>query len=274
MIRDRSATCRSLVVVLAAVLAAGALPARTMPLEGQPSRDSPSARTLADSLGRAVTEAALRGETGRLRELVAVAEEARAVHPDDPRLRHCLGYALYRLGTAEMERGPEAADATLTRAQRVLEASAREDSVPESFALAALTAGMRIAAEPRRRARTLGPKIGRHFRAAEAAGPDNPRVWLLRGVNAFHSQAEHGGGAQRARRFLRKALSLFGRDGGDPETPGWGRAEAHAWLGQIHARAGDDRAARAEFRKALEIAPGYAWVEEELLPAVAGDGEG
>lgn len=265
---NRTARLFGLVPTLAVALCT-LLPA---PAGAQGASDPPSARALADSLEEGVTRAALRGEGERLDELRRLAERARELHPEDPWLRHYHGYTLYRIGLAAMEEGPQAADAPLERAQRVLQASARQDSIPESFALLASTLGMRIAADPEARAQSMGRRSQQALRAAEAVGPENPRVWLVKGVNAFHTPEQYGGGAETAREHLEKALALLREEAPDAPEPSWGRAEAHAYLGQVHARQGRTEEARAQYEKALEVEPEYAWVKKRLLPALEGGG--
>lgn len=241
----------------------------------QPADGAPSARALADSLEEGVTGAALRGDRACLEELERLAARARDRYPEDPWIRHHHGYALYRLALTRMaDAGPSAADSLLARTQEVLAVSARRDSVPESFALLSTVLGIRISANPAERARSMGLRSRQAMRAARATGPENPRVWLIRAINASHAPERFGGGPEETGRFLERALALLEEEEPDPGAPGWGRAETHAYLGRVRARKGRPEAAREHYREALAVEPGYRWVEEELLPALGEDGRG
>ena len=66
------------------------------------------------------------------------------------------------------------------------------------------------------------------------------------------------------------AIELFADDAPEAPLPAWGHAEAYAWLGQTHAALGQVGEARAAFERALEVEPGYGWVQEVLLPGLGG----
>jgi len=95
---------------------------------------------------------------------------------------------------------------------------------------------------------------------------NSPRVRLLEGIAAVHKPEMWGGGHQAALGHFQAAIELFADD--EPETPlpAWGHAEAHAWIGQTYAALGKVDEARAAYERALEVAPGYAWVRDVLMP--------
>ena len=77
-----------------------------------------------------------------------------------------------------------------------------------------------------------------------------------------------GGSEKDAEDLLRKAIARFGTEPENKPFPNWGRFDAHAWLGQVLAKRGDKQGARAEYARALEIAPQSGWVKYVLLPAL------
>ena len=97
-------------------------------------------------------------------------------------------------------------------------------------------------------------------------GPQNPRVWLLKGVGNIFKPKLFGGGAEKAEVDIRKAISLYEHDAPASPRPAWGRAEAWAWLGQALDKQDKRGDARAAFVKALEIDPEFGWVKYKLLP--------
>jgi hypothetical protein len=114
----------------------------------------------------------------------------------------------------------------------------------------------------------LGSRISGILDRASAVDPNNPRVALQAGISAFHTPAAFGGGSSKAERLLRRSLELFAQEPLDCPWPNWGRVDAHAWLGQILARKGDSAGARAEYDRALAVAPNAGWVKHVLMPAL------
>lgn len=219
---------------------------------------------MADSLRQEVERAVIRADHEALRAARASAEHAAASHAESGLLHHYLGYALYR--EALLMAGEEQ-DRLLLRAERALEKAMRLHELPESFALAAVVEGHRIGHAWWRG--ILGSRrAARLFERAEELGPANPRVALLRAVYVFHAPSFAGGGAERARREVQRALELFSGDAASPPLPAWGHAEAHAWHGRILRGAGDQAGARAAYERALALQPDYVWVKDVLLPAL------
>jgi tetratricopeptide (TPR) repeat protein len=114
----------------------------------------------------------------------------------------------------------------------------------------------------------LGGRVSAALDRAAELNPASPRVALQQGISAFHTPALFGGGADKAERLLRRSLGLFSHEPADRPWPNWGRLDAHAWLGQVLARTGDRAGARAEYAKALTLAPESAWIRQVLVPAL------
>jgi len=124
-----------------------------------------------------------------------------------------------------------------------------------------------------------GPQASSHLGAAQDAAPDNPRVLLAAGISLLNKPSMWGGdkelGLKRlqeaARQFEQHARPTPERTSASSESlePTWGHAEAYAWIGIAHAKSDRDEEARAAFRKALSVRPGYAWVEKVLMPELA-----
>jgi tetratricopeptide (TPR) repeat protein len=114
----------------------------------------------------------------------------------------------------------------------------------------------------------LGSKSNAELDRAVAAGPNNPRVWLMRGIGAFNTPSTFGGGLDKAETYLKKALELAATDAPEPPLPAWGVADAHIWLGQVYAKQKHREAARAELEKARALQPRNLWITEVLLPSL------
>jgi tetratricopeptide (TPR) repeat protein len=117
---------------------------------------------------------------------------------------------------------------------------------------------------------TLGPLIPQEMNAAVAMAPGNPRVWLLRGIQAFYTPVEYGGGLPVAESQLSRAIELFATDNPVPPAPSWGKAEAYVWLGQVLQKQNRIAEARTAYNKALAIQRDYPWVTYSLLPSLDG----
>jgi len=123
-----------------------------------------------------------------------------------------------------------------------------------------------------------GPKADNALERAEEIAPNNPRVLLTKGISLYNKPGMWGGDKDEAVEALRAAIAAFEADTSDASRsdraasdlrPSWGHAEAYAWIGIAHENDGRPAQARAAFERALEVRPGYAWVESVLLPAVA-----
>ena len=228
-----------------------------------------SAAKWADSARVAIEASQIAGDMDGVRAARALVERALTLYPNDPLLLHYQGYAIYREASQLVGRGEaKAAVPLLAQGVAALEASAKKRPMAETSALLAVLYGDEIAADPSQ-AMTLGMLSQQLMGEAEELGPSNPRVWLLRGVSLLFTPEQYGGGVGPATEQLTKAASLFERDQPRPGEPAWGRAEVHLWLGMAYQRGGDSTRAAAEYRAALAVEPGYAWVKNVLLPGLA-----
>jgi tetratricopeptide (TPR) repeat protein len=189
--------------------------------------------------------------------------------PNDPLLLHYQGYAAYREAVAHLARNDtHGARPLLDQADALLARSAERLPLAETAALRSSVIGMQIGTGNPASGMWLGPKAGSAMDRAVELGPRNPRVWLLRGVSAYNTPTMWGGGAEKAREYLTRAVALFTADRPAPAMPAWGEAEAHVWLGRTLQKGGDVAGARAEYARALALQPDHAWVSRVLLPSL------
>jgi tetratricopeptide (TPR) repeat protein len=247
------------VFVLTAFLVGGSTHAQTL--------DGPD--KWADSARVEIEAATAAGNLDRLRQAGALLERALTVFPDDPLLLHYLGYARYREATVMqgMKRDDKEYRPLLEQADSLLERSASKLELAESYAVRSSVIGQLIGANPLR-GMTLGRKSSTAMDRAVEAGPNNPRVWLLRGIGAMFTPAMFGGGIDKAEEYLTKALTLFPNDRPAPPMPAWGHAEAYIWMGQLHKRRDRIDEARQAYTRALELQPDNGWVRHVLLPGL------
>ena len=145
-----------------------------------------------------------------------------------------------------------------------------EAAPTESEVLALLSAihGQRIG-QSWRLGMSLGPPCDEWIERALELAPENPRAWLARGTSLHSRPALFGGDEEEALDAFGRAAELFDRGAAaDAMRPTWGRADAHAWRGQVLRALGRDDEALAEYHRALEIAPDFGWVRDGLLPSL------
>ncbi len=221
----------------------------------------------ADSAAREIDAASDAGDLARLRGAKTLLDRALTAFPNDALLLHYKGYALHRESSLLEGLGQrdELGD-IFEEAEKVLEASLKVSPLPETHAMLSSIHGRQIALQPWK-AMLLGPRSGSDMTAAIELGPDNPRVWLLRGIGAFFTPQMFGGGEANTEKYLKKAEQSFADDRPIAPAPSWGRAEVYAWLGQLYKKQNKNAEAVAAYNKALEINPEMIWVKHVLLPA-------
>jgi len=182
-------------------------------------------------------------------------------------LRYAVAYADFRLAvvpsTSKKDQGDMLQEAT-TQLEAAIKANPRD---AEALGLLSSAYGLQIGLSPDL-GMTLGPASSEMLSRALAIAPTNPRLQVIRGQALFNTPPEYGGSTKDAEVALRHALELFDKEPANKPWPNWGRFDAHVWLGQALAARNDKAGARAEYEKALQIAPNSAWVKYSLLPAV------
>ena len=250
----------TLTLVLAPAITLAQVPA------GTPVAVSPAMRML-DSARAVLARSTPIGDIPGMKHAQALLSRAETAQPNDAWLLHYLGYALYKEATSSYGMGRDNYLPILERADSVLELSAKHAAIPETHALRSSVLGMMIGSNPIK-GMTLGPKSNDQMERALELGPNNPRVWMIRGIGAFNTPGIFGGGMDKAETYLKKAIELFASDKPVSPAPSWGANEAHAWLGQVYARDDRKELARAEYLKALAIEPNDQWVRMGLLPGL------
>lgn len=245
---------------------AAALPAQDSGGLSVAARDS-----LRATIERSVTAAdwpPLERATARLRSAVGSSAGQR-----DAWLHYDLAYALHRRASVMLVAGTgDAARGLLEEAVRVAARAGELGAGPEATALEGAVTGQLAGARGGLSAMRLGPRSFRLLDQAIEAAPQNPRVALLNGISRLNAPRLFGGGAEKAEPELRRALRLFAADINRTPQPVWGLADAHLWLGIALRDLDRPAEARAEWQRALELAPGHKWITDELLPSLPAAG--
>ena len=212
-----------------------------------------------DTISTEIDKAAISGDPAKLAAARALAERVATAFPDDGLILHYQAFALYREAMLIVGKGGDAS-AQLERALAIFDKSLKKRPLAESHVLMSAIDGQLITRDPSR-GMELGMASQASTTAAMSLAPTNPRVWLVRGQGAIFTPPEYGGGLKPAEEQLKRAIELFTKDAPKPGEPSWGKAEAHAWLGQVYAQMGDKAKAAEEYKAALAIAPDYAFAK-------------
>jgi tetratricopeptide (TPR) repeat protein len=262
------------VLVLLACTACASAPVTPVPAPALVLPSGPmltGAAKWADSAGRLIDQATFAGNLQGLRNASLLLDQALAAYPNDALLLQYQGYELYReaglLGTTPAGKFQLPLVASTARI-KLLESLAAQP-LAETHALLAMTMGRMIGLD-QIYSPTLGPLIPKEMNAAIAMAPNNPRIWLLRGIQSFYTSEEYGGGLPVAETQLKKAIELFATDNPAPPAPFWGKAEAYVWLGQVLQKQNRIAEARAAYNNALSVQHDYPWVTYSLLPSIEG----
>jgi tetratricopeptide (TPR) repeat protein len=248
---------------LVGVLAPAVIAVALVDAQGTPPNDWPAVIAGIERVAMEGSATALKGA----REDLLRRASALSVRDRAPLVQYAIAYTAWRMASLSRVSGNErdaVLDDGVARLQAIMDANPRD---AEALALLGGLYALQIGRSPLK-AIVLGSRVsGTLERAAELA-PKNPRVALQAGISAFHTPAAFGGGTNKAERLLRRSLELFAQEPFDRPWPNWGRVDGHAWLGQVLARKGDRSGARAEYDKALALAPNSGWVKHVLVPAL------
>lgn len=102
----------------------------------------------------------------------------------------------------------------------------------ETHVLKAMIANARMGVDPKNRWQKYGKIFEENLEAAKELNPDNPRIYMLRGIGKFFMPVMFGGGKKAAMPYFEKAKGLFAtRTDKDITKPYWGEATNNYFIG-------------------------------------------
>ncbi len=154
-------------------------------------------------------------------------------------------------------------DETISLVKRILEA---EPKHAQAHALLGGLYGLKIGMKPARGI-YLGPKSSKHIEIATTQNPEHPAGWVEKGNAKYHTPFLLGGNMSEAIKCFTKAIQLFNAN---PvfKKYNWLYLHALAWLGQAYEKESNYYEAQVIYQKILSHEPNFAWVKDELLPAL------
>lgn len=102
----------------------------------------------------------------------------------------------------------------------------------EILSLRNMTATQQMLVDPQNRWMTYGQEGAAHLQKAKELNPDNPRVAYLEGAGLFGTPEQFGGGKEKAKPVLEKAVALYKAEKPKPMYPSWGQKQAEEMLAQ------------------------------------------
>ena len=165
-------------------------------------------------------------------------------------------YADYRLAiTANIMGKRQLAADSLNSAQQTLEAVIVRDTNADSQALLDAVYGLQIALDNSKGVE-YGMKTGALLQQATELEPTNPRVSLVKAINAFYTPSVFGGGLDKAKSLATQAIEQFDNP---CNSICWGHAEAYTWRGLAKQEQGDLAGAILDWQTALTVDNQYGW---------------
>lgn len=100
----------------------------------------------------------------------------------------------------------------------------------ETHVLKAMIANARIGVDPKNRWQKYGKVFDENLDKAKELNPDNPRIYLMRGISKFFTPKMFGGGKKAAMPYFEKTEALFvANPAMDISKPYWGR-QTNSWF--------------------------------------------
>ncbi|MDQ3682284.1 MAG: hypothetical protein M3352_04320, partial [Bacteroidota bacterium] len=130
---------------------------------------------------------------------------------------------------------PDKIDPVADKAEALLnKAEALSKNNSEIYAVKSMIATLRYIVNPMKRAMKYAPLAAQALETAKKLNPENPRVYLLKGRDKFHTPTLFGGSKAEAKKLFELSLQKF--EFYKPATaldPYWGRGTANHFLSQI-----------------------------------------
>jgi len=120
------------------------------------------------------------------------------------------------------------AEAMLNKA----EALTKDNS--EIFIVKKMIASLRLMGDPMNRYMTYGPEGAQALEAAKKLNANNPRIYLLEGMDKFYTPEQYGGSKEEAKKLFEEALKKY--ETFKPESsihPNWGKSLVEGMIAQI-----------------------------------------
>ena len=93
-----------------------------------------------------------------------------------------------------------------------------------------MAATQQMMVDPQSRWQTYGAEAGAALQKGMELDPKNPRIYYLQGMSLFNTPEQFGGGKDKAKPLLAKAVEFYGTAQPKAFYPDWGKKEAEEQL--------------------------------------------
>ena len=129
---------------------------------------------------------------------------------------------------------PDKIDPIMDKAEPMLnKAEELEKNNPEIFCLKKMFNSGKMMADPMNRFMTYGPAATEALEMAKGLNPENPRVYLLEGIDKFYTPEQWGGSKTEGKKLFEEAIKKF--ETFKPASsihPSWGLGQAKYFMTQ------------------------------------------
>jgi hypothetical protein len=102
----------------------------------------------------------------------------------------------------------------------------------EILSLRNMAASQQMLVDPQSRWASYGQEANSYLQKAKQLNANNPRLYYLEGANVFGTPEQFGGGKEKAKPILEKAVALYKAEQPKPLYPHWGQKQAEEMLAQ------------------------------------------
>ena len=113
-------------------------------------------------------------------------------------------------GTVSMGNNSDKTDPLADKSEELLnkaEALSKDNS--EIFIVKKMIATLRLMGDPMNRYMTYGPEGAQALETAKKLNPDNPRAFVLEGLDKFYTPEQFGGSKEEAKKLFEQALQKY-----------------------------------------------------------------
>lgn len=121
-------------------------------------------------------------------------------------------------------------DKTADKAAELINKIEALDKNSEVYVLKYMNATLRMLVNPMQRWQTNGVEAETAYQQGIAIDANNPRLYFLKAMSVMNTPAQFGGGYDKAKPLLEKAVEMGSKANENPLYPSWGAAESKAIL--------------------------------------------
>jgi len=112
------------------------------------------------------------------------------------------------------------------------EALSKDNS--EIFVVKKMIATLRLMGDPMNRYMTYGPEGAQALETAKKLNPDNPRIYVLEGMDKFYTPEQYGGSKEEAKKLFETALQKYASFKLESNIhPNWGKNLVDGLMAQM-----------------------------------------